>query len=305
MKVAFLTTDNREECKDYGAAAPYFGTAPEALLQGFALLPEVEIHVLSCARARMKSPEKLARNVFFHSLYVPNLGWMRTAYQGCIRTVRHKLKALQPEIVHGQGTERDCALSAVFSGYPNVLTIHGNMRRVARVRKARAFSFLWLAARLERLTIPRARGVVCITRHTQEAVANLARRTWVVPNAVEAAFFDLDALPPPGAPPRILCVGDVYALKNQNALIRALDPLAESRKFEVMFLGKARAEEPYAAEFLRLVKARPWCVYPGFASREELKAQLKGLGHKRALTQRVKPAGLVLLRVQRRVSVAS
>jgi hypothetical protein len=58
-------------------------------------------------------------------------------------------------------------------------------------------------------------------------------------------------------------------------LIRALDPLVESRKFEVMFLGKARAEEPYAAEFLRLVKARPWCVYRGFASREELKAQLK------------------------------
>ena len=160
----------------------------------------------------------------------------------------------------------------MFSGYPNVLTIHGNMRRVARVRKAQPFSFLWLAARLERLTIPRSQGVVCITRHTQEAVWSLAQHTWVVPNAVDAAFFDLDAQPPPGAPARILCVGDVYALKNQNALIRALDPLAESRKFEVLFLGKARAEEPYAAEFFRLVKARPWCGYGGFASREELKA---------------------------------
>ena len=96
MKVAFLTTDNREECKDYGAAAPYFGTAPEALLHGFALLPEVEIHVLSCARARMKSPEKLAGNILFHSLHVPNLGWMRTAYQGCIRAVRRELKASGP-----------------------------------------------------------------------------------------------------------------------------------------------------------------------------------------------------------------
>jgi glycosyltransferase involved in cell wall biosynthesis len=275
MKVAVLTTDNREDYKDYGAAAPYFGTAPEALLQGFALLPEVEIHVLSCAQARLNSPEKLARNIFFHSLCVPKLGWMRTAYQGCIRAARKTLKALQPEIVHGQGTERDCALSAVFSGFPSVLTIHGNMRRVARLTKARAFSFFWLAARLERLAIPRARGVVCVTRYTQEAVSNLARRTWLAPNAVDAAFFEIDAQPPPGAPARILCVGDVYALKNQNALIRALDPLAGRRKFEVLFLGKARAGEPYAAEFFRLVKARPWCAHCGFASRAELRAYLR------------------------------
>jgi len=275
MRVALLTTDNREDCRDYSAPVPWFGTAPEALLQGFASLPEVEVHVLSCARARMPSPEKLAPNISFHSLYVPNSGWMRTAYQGCIRAVRRKLKDIRPQIVHGQGTERDCAISAVFSGVPSVLTIHGNMRCVARVMKARMFSFLWLAARLERFTIPRAQGVICLTRHTQEAVADLARRTWMVPNAVDAAFFEINAQPPPGAPPRILCVGDVYALKNQNALIRALDPLSENRKFKVIFLGNANAHDPYAAEFSRLVQARPWCVYHGFARRDDLRAHLR------------------------------
>ena len=88
MKIAVLTTDNREPFKQYEAAAPWFGTAPEALLQGFSALPELEVHVLSCARAPMKSPEKLAPNICFHSLYVPRIGWMRTAYQGCIRATR-------------------------------------------------------------------------------------------------------------------------------------------------------------------------------------------------------------------------
>ncbi len=96
MRVVLLTTDNREHFKDYGAAVPYFGTAPEALLQGFTFLREVTVHVVSCARARMKSPAKLAPNVFFHSLYVSKLGWMRTAYQGCIRAVRQKLRHIQP-----------------------------------------------------------------------------------------------------------------------------------------------------------------------------------------------------------------
>jgi hypothetical protein len=111
----------------------------------------------------MRSPEKLAPNIFFHSLYVPKIGWMRTLYQGCVRAVRKKLREIRPDIVHGQGTEMDCAVEAVFSGFPNVLTIHGNMRLIARVNRVRPFSFLWLAARLERLTIPRSSGVVCIT----------------------------------------------------------------------------------------------------------------------------------------------
>ena len=104
MKVAILTTDNREHYKDYETQEPSFGTAPEALMQGFALTPEAEVHVVSCVRRKVKSPAKLAPNIFFHSLYVPKIGWMRTGYQGCIRAVRKKLTDLQPDIVHGQGT---------------------------------------------------------------------------------------------------------------------------------------------------------------------------------------------------------
>src|SRR5258708_4841465 len=106
MRIALLTTDAREPYKDYGATAPYFGTAPEALLQGYAHLPdEAEVHVVSCARARMVSPGKLAENIWFHGLHVPKIGWIRTGYQGCIRATRKKLRQLRPEIVHGQGTE--------------------------------------------------------------------------------------------------------------------------------------------------------------------------------------------------------
>jgi glycosyltransferase involved in cell wall biosynthesis len=271
MRIALLTTDNREDYKDYGAAAPYFGTAPEALLQGLALLAEVEVHVLSCTQQPVAAPQKLAANVFFHSLLVPKLGWARTAYQGCIRAVRRKLKAIQPDVVHGQGTERDCAMSAVFSGYPNVLTIHGNMRRLARVARARAFSYWWFAARLEAFALPRTRGVVCLTRHIQAAVSRLAKRTWVVPNAVHPAFFEVSAQPPPGGQRRVLCVGNVCALKNQNAFIRALDGLVNTWAFQAVFLGRAQPGDAYANEFLRLVQARPWCAWEGFAEREKLK----------------------------------
>ena len=233
------------------------------------------MHVVSCLREEAPSPPKLAPNIYFHGLRVPKIGWIRTGYQGCIRAVRKELRAIQPEVVHGQGTELDCALDAVFSGFPNVLTIHGNMRLIAQVNRAKPFSFEWLAARLERLTIPRSKGVVCITRYTRQAVTDLARRTWVVPNAVDMSFFEVNAQPAPGPPPRILCVGQVWRRKNQNALIRALDSLATRHKFELRFCGQADGNDRYGREFLGLVRARPWCVYNGLTRRDKLKALLR------------------------------
>jgi glycosyltransferase involved in cell wall biosynthesis len=277
MKVAILTTDNRQHGREYHKPAPWFGTAPEALLQGFAQFPEIEVHVISCTQQPMvSSPEKLAGNIFFHSLHVPKIGWMRTLYQGCVRATKKKLREIRPDIVHGQGTERDCALSAVFSGFPNVLTIHGNMRLVAKIERARPFSFWWNAARLETFAIPRSLGVVCITNYTREAVANLAKKTWVVPNAVDASFFDVQPQINLEKPPIILCVGAICVRKNQIEFIRALDPLAAKRKFQIVFLGAAPREDSYCREFFELAAARPWCRHFDFVGREELKSHLRG-----------------------------
>ena len=274
MRIVVLTTDNREPHKDYANPQPHFGTAPAALLHGLAMLPEIEVHVVSCIRQPVKSPEKIASNTFFHSLVVPKMGWMKTLFQGCVRTARKKIQEIQPDIVHGQGTEADCSISAIYSGFPNVLTLHGNMRSVARINGDGPFSYNWVAARLEGFVLPRTDGVVCITNYTRNAVKDLARRTWILPNAVDASFFDVQAAPDLTAPPVGLCVGTICGYKNQNDFIRALDPLAKEKKFKLVFIGQV-IKGDYGREFLQLVRERDWCEHVGSASREQLKVRLK------------------------------
>jgi glycosyltransferase involved in cell wall biosynthesis len=273
MRIVILTTDNREPHKDYANPQPHFGTAPAALLQGFGQLPEIEVHVVSCIRQPVSSPEKIAPNIFFHSLVVPKIGWMKTLFQGCIRAVRKKIREIRPDIVHGQGTEMDCGISAVFSGFPNVLTLHGNMRSVARFNGDPPFSYNWLAARLEGFVLPRTDGVVCITSYTQRMVEGLARKTWILPNAVDASFFDVQTAQDFSAPPIGLCIANISSYKNQNAFIRALDMLAGERPFKILFAGKTNPDA-YGEEFHRLVRERPWCEHIGFLNREQLKARL-------------------------------
>ena len=271
LKIALVLPDNRDEFRRYADPTPHFGTAPTALLDGFLRLSdECEIHLVCCVQKSIAAPEKIGPNLFYHAEIVPKWGWLRSGYLGCIRSVRRQLKRIQPDIVHGQGTERYAALATVLSGFPNVLTLHGNMRLVAEVNRARPLSFLWLAARLESLTLPRTDGVVCITGYTRTAVFPLAARTWVVPNAVDAGFFNLTAASDPVAPPIGLCVGAICHRKNQNALICSLDPLASELRFKIVFLGQAE-DNDYGREFQRLVAERPWCEHAGFAGGEQLK----------------------------------
>lgn len=274
LTVAFLTTDSREHYRKHAEPRPFFGTAPAALLQGFEAIPDlIDVQVVSCLQKPVSPFVRLAPNICYHGLHVPPIGWLKTGYQGCIRAVRRWVREHRPDLVHGQGTERDCALSAVLSGAPNLITIHGNMRRLARVGRARPFSFDWLAARLEGWTVPRAGGVLCITRHAEQEVRGLARRTWIVPNAVDPGF--LDGTPAPVRPKRVLCVANLAPVKNQNGLIRALDRLAGEVAFELVFHGQWDPAQPHGREFGELLASRPWCRYAGFLDRAALKEALR------------------------------
>lgn len=318
MKIAFLVPDNRENFRQYDLQNPCFGTAPTALLEGFSMLgdhPEApEIHVISCTQKRIPAPEKLASNIWFHSLHVPKVGWLRSGYLGCAFAVRKKLKEIQPDLVHAQGTERDCAISAILSPYPKILTIHGNLRLIKKQVGFRPFSAMWLQSYMEGLVVPQFDGVICITNYTKDAVEHEVPKTWVVPNAVDPAFLTLgekrvgmyesavtdtkqrlgqqkvksgreikeaglahshlSTLPPLTKTPVILVVANVDERKNQNAFIRALDPLAKKISFEVRFFGGCGSSD-YGREFGELIASRPWCHYGGMLGRDELRSQFE------------------------------
>lgn len=253
MKVALLIPDNRDEFREFGKSEPEFGPAPAALLAGLARLPDVEVHVISCVHHAMNAPAWLSGGrIRHHQLVVPAWGWLRSGYLGCLLAIRRKLRELLPDIVHGQGTERYCGLAAVWSGFPNVLTIHGNMRAVARVNRARPGSFLWLAARLEGFTLPRSGGVLCNSAYTESLVRPVAREVWRVPNAVRDEFFTAVPATRSEGRPVLLCVGVIQERKRQVALLDwALGLRKTGRDFELRFIGAVSPQDPYAAEFLR------------------------------------------------------
>ena len=274
MKIVQITTDSRVHFNEYGKTEPYFGTAPEALLQGFAMLPaDVEVHVISVTRRRMTTPEKLASNIWFHQPLVSSWGMGRSLFVGSSLAVRKIIKEIQPDIVHGQGTERDCALAAVFSGHPNVITIHGNMRVHATRGENRGQPYYKLAALLESVALRRTDGVVSISTYTDGLVKPLAKRSWLLPNATESGYFD--AKPSPQDPPVLLFVGGLDERKNPIGYIRACGDLISKYGWRLRLCGVGKPASAYVMRLKELAAANPWIDLAGWKSRAEILAELE------------------------------
>ncbi len=280
MKIALLLMDMRENYRSYAETVPRFPGGSASLLDGFAQLPGVEVHVISCLQRAIPAPEKLADNIWFHPLVVPKLGWLRTGYQGCIRAVRRKLREIKPDIVQGDGTERECAISAVFSGFPNVVAMQGNLAELARLNRARIGSFNWLSARLENFVLPRTAGVFCNSSYTEKLVRPRARKTWLMPHPLRQAF--LDPAPDPGPRPCVLLnVGVISPRKRQMELLDVAEALhRQGLKFEFRFIGFTHSSlEAHNEAFRRRIKpmeAAGYARYGGAPGENDLRQWYDG-----------------------------
>ena len=271
MKIVQLTTDNRNQNKQYDLMDPYFGTAAAGLIDGFSLIEGVEVHVISCTSKRMHVPEKLAPNVYFHQPYMPKIGWGRSLFLGCALATRRLIHQIKPDIVHGQGTERDCAMAAVLSGYPSVLTIHGNMRVHAARPEQKGSGYYKMAAALETYCLKRTKGVVAISRYTEELVKDLTPRTWVLPNAVDRRFFEVTPAILPV--PRILFVGSLNERKNPLGLLKACEGILKAGECTLSLAGHFNVESDYGREVMEFASTLPGIEFLGFMDREALAAE--------------------------------
>ena len=268
MRIVQITTDSREHFKDYHTAEPYFGAAPEALLAGFAVLPDVEVHVICCVRSTVPSTPKLAQNIHYHPVLVPKSGWMSSLYYGCSTKIRELCQRLQPDIVHGQGTERECAITAVRSGFPNVVTIHGNVKELHRLGMFGAGLYGPMASFFESRALRRTTGVFCNSAYTQNLVAPRAEQTWLVPNAIRAEFFQPLVSQGKRDIPTFVIVGLICPRKRQLELLRMVGEIVRSgRKMQVVFAGSLSEESEYGAAFgaeLCLAEAAGYAKFAGF-----------------------------------------
>ena len=259
MKIAMVVVDGNdvsgEHRRNFAYPSPSLHPAIQFVLEGLAEEPEVEIGVFFGASAPPDTLQESSSNLrYFPIPYrpapVPGMG---AALLGRFLALRKAVRAWRPDVVHGQGTEREAGLVAAFSGLPSVLTLHGNFREIAKIFHARPLDYYWVASRLETLVLRRIQHVICISNYVKDLLHPFSCRKSVIPNPVGRAF--LDALRPDRArPPRVVCMGTIDARKNTQFILRACEQLWD-RGFEFTFhvYGNAGYGSDYSEAFFAML----------------------------------------------------
>ena len=140
--------------------------------------------------------------------------------------------------------------------------------------RAFPFSYLWLAAKLERIALKRTAGVFCNSAHTQTQVRALANQTWLVPNALAEAFFAPPTGLPIKSPPLLLNIGTILPNKRQIWILEMAERLhQQGARFELHFIGQLDERTSYGLRFRQRIKAaeeQGFAKYVGMKNPAEL-----------------------------------
>lgn len=169
------------------------------------------------------------------------------------------LAKLQPDVVHGIGSEHGYTWPVVGRGIPSAITIHGYMRVINELPgHGSRLKRLFLAPEEER-SLRRADRVVAINGYMRDRFVNEAgcdpARTTVIANAINPVF--LQEVLPCARDIDLLLVGTLHPLKNQDVALQILKRLAErhGRRPKVTIVGSATSESAdYAARLQAMVQ---------------------------------------------------
>lgn len=237
-------------------ASPNVHPAIEALLQGFEDLDGLEVHVLFGSLSppiRIRDDQGAVR---YHSIpYRRALGLLSGGgFLGRLWALGSFMKSHTFDLVHAQGSERESALAAVFSRIPSVITLHGLMGEVVKMKGNRTLWHYWAAALLERLAIKRADGVIAISPYALRIILDITSRTHFIPNAVRSEFY-LKPRREKADVSTVLFVGNLTHVKRPDWFVRAVDALwKEGICFDARMLCMGDSKHPYFIEIVAMAK---------------------------------------------------
>lgn len=191
----------------------------------------VELHIVTVSKHVTQDEEFSRGGMHFHFLRIPSVPRAALAYQLDRGRIAECLRRIGPALVQGFGTESSFGYAAVSAPFPSVLMIQGIVSRIVGALGPWAFlrqPGLGVALIVERLTVRRARHVVCESAFAAEFVRERNRTATVhlIRTPIADDWFAVTRRIEPGAAPEILFVGSVVPAKGIEVLLAAFAGVA-------------------------------------------------------------------------------
>ena len=276
-KIAILASFPLHHLKGFGKAFQpkgHYATWLPQIAEAWDGQKEVEIHWIVMSELVQERRDVSEWGQMFHVLPTTQRGRSTTLFREDRRAIGAVLDEIQPDLVHGWGTEDVYGLAAVLSGRPNIVSMQGILSYYALKNRMPARSYL--QAMLELFILWKAEKVTTESEWGRDVARrrNPFAKVELVEYGVQQVFFETK-WQPEETKPFALFVGGISPRKGIQDLVEAFrDPKLSSSELVVIgggegvwsknlqksappnirWLGRKTAEE--TAEHM----AKAWCL---------------------------------------------
>ena len=276
-KIAILAAFPVHHLKGFGKAFQpkgHYATWLPQIAEAWDGQTEAEIHWVVMSELVQERRDLCEWGQMFHVLPTSQSGRATTLFRADRKKIHEVLNEIQPDLVHGWGTEDVYGLAAVLSGRPNIVSMQGILSYYALKNRMPARSYL--QAILELFILWRADKVTTESEWGRNVVLrrNPFAKVEIVEYGVQQLFFQTK-WQPEETKPFALFVGGISPRKGIQDLVEAFrDPklsgselvvigggegawsenLQKSAPPNIRWLGRKTAEE--TAQYM----AKAWCL---------------------------------------------
>ena len=276
-KIAILAAFPLHHLKGFGNAFQpkgHYATWLPQIAEAWDGQKEVEIHWIVMSELVQERRDVSEWGQMFHVLPTTQRGRSTTLFREDRRAIGAVLDEIQPDLVHGWGTEDVYGLAAVLSGRPNIVSMQGILSYYALKNRMPARSYL--QAMLELFILWKAEKVTTESEWGRDVARrrNPFAKVELVEYGVQQVFFETK-WQPEETKPFALFVGGISPRKGIQDLVEAFrspklssselvvigggegewsENLQKSAPPNIRWLGRKTAAE--TAQFM----AKAWCL---------------------------------------------
>ena len=237
---------------------------------------DIDLHLLTCnvaaAKDQIIKDGRITYHIFKSSLPGFKRGYgLSSAYTlfalPIVKMIR-RLKSLRPDVVHGHGTEGPFSLTAVFSGFPNIVSLQGIITEIVKISPSLEYI---ITGYLERYTLRRAMAINAKTKVSENFAKLISPRStrYFIEASIDNIYWDR---PIPGPARNIFFVGSIIKRKGIEEWINAFSFLSE-RWPDIKGYLVGSGPDKYVAYLKHLIASKPMNLqieFTGQLKREEI-----------------------------------
>jgi glycosyltransferase involved in cell wall biosynthesis len=245
-KIAILASFPLHHLKGFGKAFQpkgHYATWLPQIAEAWDGQKEVEIHWIVMSELVQERRDVSEWGQMFHVLPTTQRGRATTLFREDRRAIGAVLDEIQPDLVHGWGTEDVYGLAAVLSRRPNIVSMQGILSYYALKNRMPARSYL--QAMLELFILWKAEKVTTESEWGRNVVMrrNPFARVELIEYGVQQVFFETK-WQPEKTKPFALFVGGISPRKGIQDLVRAFrDPKISGSELVVIGGGEGEWSE--------------------------------------------------------------